>query len=341
MWHWVPVLGIQRDPTKMSLKEDVVHETLRSWRAYKTYAWGHDELKPLTKGYNNWYKEPLSISPIDAYSTLKVMGLDQEASEIEQYVTDSLDFDKEVFVKTFEMNIRVLGGLLSIYSFTTNEKVLHQAKDFADRLLPAFRSKTGLPHYYVNLKTGEVKGDTINVAEAGSCLLEMAILSYYLNDPTYYQTAKNATKQIYNRRSDLGLLGRDIHVETGEWTFKNSMVGAYVDSYFEYLYKTWWLFEDPELKKMWDSMFPQLHIYLSEEVGNNLWYGKADMETGKLANSTITLWDAYFPALLALSGDLERAKRTQESWNWLWEHTKYSPPNMITKLMKLPTLLIR
>jgi hypothetical protein len=32
----------------------------------------------------------------------------------------------------------------------------------------------------------------------------------------------------------------------------------------------------------------------------------------------VTLYDAYFPAVLALSGDLDRAARYQASWNSLW-----------------------
>ncbi|MCB0616971.1 MAG: glycoside hydrolase family 47 protein, partial [Phaeodactylibacter sp.] len=49
------------------LAQEVINETLRSWQAYKQYAWGDDVLKPLSKGASNWYEEPLYISPIDAY----------------------------------------------------------------------------------------------------------------------------------------------------------------------------------------------------------------------------------------------------------------------------------
>ncbi|HRH39683.1 MAG TPA: hypothetical protein PK760_15140, partial [Flavobacteriales bacterium] len=36
------------DSTYLRLAEEVRQETLRSWKAYKQYAWGHDALKPLT-----------------------------------------------------------------------------------------------------------------------------------------------------------------------------------------------------------------------------------------------------------------------------------------------------
>jgi hypothetical protein len=100
-------------PGNLKLAEDVRQETIRAWRAYTKYAWGHDELLPLSGGYNNWYDEPMYISLIDAYSTLKIMGFEDEAERIEVFVADTISFDKDIFVKTFEINIRVLGGLLS------------------------------------------------------------------------------------------------------------------------------------------------------------------------------------------------------------------------------------
>ena len=62
------------DQTAASLARDVRAETLRTWNAYAQYAWPHDELLPLSRGYHDWYADSLSIAPIDAYSTLKIMG---------------------------------------------------------------------------------------------------------------------------------------------------------------------------------------------------------------------------------------------------------------------------
>jgi hypothetical protein len=306
------------DSTQTSLADDVRNETLRTWNAYEKYAWPHDDLLPISKGYRDWYAQSINISPIDAYSTLRVMGLDSEAVRIEHFVIDSLSFDKDIFVKTFEVNIRIMGGLLAMYQMTGNKAVLKKAQEFGDRLLPAFHSPTGLPYYFVNLKTGATKGKIINVAEAGSYLLEFGVLSYYTSNPIYYQTAKAATKKIFSLRSSVGLLGRDMDVETGKWTYTQSMVGAYADSYFEYLYKSWVLFKDPDIKMIWDSSIVPIQKYIAEPRGAMLWYGKADMNTGKKIHAQVELWDAYFPALLALSGDLERAKAADNAWDFLW-----------------------
>ncbi|MDO9512772.1 MAG: glycoside hydrolase family 47 protein [Bacteroidales bacterium] len=305
-------------PETSELTDEVVYETGRSWEAYKKYAWGHDVLKPLSRSFEDWYAEPLYISPIDAYSTLKMMGLETYASEIETYVVDSLSFDKDIDAKVFEVNIRILGGLLSMYELNKNEKVLEKAIDFAERLMPAFQTKTGIPTYWVNLKTGKARGDTVNVAEAGTYLLEMGILSYYTSNPKYYQAAKRASMAIYERRSSIGLIGDVIDVNTGKWISEKSHICAGVDSYYEYLYKSYIIFPDPEIKAVWDESIKGIQRYLADDFENDLWYARVNMHTGEKLSYVITLYDAFFPALLALSGDIDKAVRNQESWDRLW-----------------------
>lgn len=317
--------AIQVDTTGDALAQELVSETKRTWDAYKKYAWGHDVLKPLSKSYKDWYKEPLYISPIDAYSTLLLMGLKDDAKEIENYVVDSLSFDKDLDAKIFEVNIRILGGLLAMYEWSGNPAVLAKAKDFGDRMMPAFDTPTGIPKYWVNLHTGIARGDTINVAEAGTYTFEMGILSYYTKDPKYYQAGKNATLAIYNRRSALGLIGDEIDVNTGKWVSTESHICAGVDSYYEYLYKSYLLFHDPELGRIWEESVGLINKYMAEDYDGKLWYGRVDMNTGKRTSSIITLYDAFFPAILALSGDTTRAVRLQKTWNWVWDKYGIEP----------------
>jgi hypothetical protein len=314
-----------KDTAEQSSAEEVKAQTARTWKAYKAYAWGSDVLLPISKGARNWYAEPLYISPIDAYSTLHLMGFSEETKRIEHYVTDSLDFDKDIFVKVFEVNIRVLGGLLSMYQLSGNPAILEKATDFADRLMPAFRSGTGIPHYWVNLRTGEAKGDTVNMAEAGTYVLEMGVLSYYTENPEYYQAAKKATRAAFDRRSGIGLIGERMDIESGQWTNTNSHICAGIDSYYEYMYKAWHLFGDPEMKMMWDSSIRAINAYIPEIQDSLLWYGRVDMHTGDRTSSVITLYDAFFPAVLALSGDLPRAEQLQQTWDWLWNKYGLEP----------------
>jgi len=309
------------------LAEEVRNETLRTWKAYKKYAWGHDVLKPMSRSYSDWYEKPLFISPIDAYSTLILMGFDEEAKEIETYVVDSLDFNQDIYAKIFEVNIRILGGLLAMYGISENSKVLDKAVDFANRMLPAFDTGTGIPKYWVNLKTGHAKGDTVNVAEAATYTMEMGILSYYTKDPKYYQAGKKASMAIFERRSEIGLPGEIINVENGEWVSTLSHICAGVDSYYEYLYKSFLLFNDPDLGNIWGKSIDNIHKYISEEYDEMLWYGRVDMNTGERKSEVVTLYDAFFPAILVLSGDSIRASKYHDTWDWLWN--KYGLEPMI------------
>ncbi len=52
------------------LAEEVRMEFLHTWKAYKSYAWGHDELKPVSKSYADKYSVPLYLSILDALDTM-------------------------------------------------------------------------------------------------------------------------------------------------------------------------------------------------------------------------------------------------------------------------------
>jgi len=315
--------SMQKD--SIDLAQEVIDETMRSWNSYKKYAWGHDVLKPLSNTYADWYEKPLYISPIDAYSTLHLMGLSDETKEIENYVIDSLNFDVDIYAKIFEVNIRILGGLLSMYHLSGEEEILAKAQDFGDRMLPAFNTPTGIPKFYVNLKTEETKGDTVNIAEAASYTFEMGVLSYFTKDPKYYQAAKKATMAVFERKSDIGLIGDVIDVETGEWVSKQSHICAGVDSYYEYLYKSYLLFGDNDLKGIWDFSIERINRYIAEDYNDKLWYGRVNMETGVKESSVITLYDAFFPAILAISGDMERAQKLHDTWDYVWNKFGLEP----------------
>ncbi len=297
--------------------EEVKAETIRSWNAYKEFAWGYDVLLPLSKKGFNWYDESLGISPFDAYSTLAVMGFKEEAKEIEDYAL-SMDWNKDQYVQVFEVNIRILGGLLAIYDFTKNPEVLEKAIDFGDRLMPAFNSPTGMPYHSVNLKTGEARGDTINVAQAGTYLVEFGILSYYSQNPKYYQAAKKSTKAVFDRKSEIGLIADFIDVETGEWTNDWSYLQAGVDSYYEYMLKSNILFPDPEVEEMWNYSLSKIDQYLAEDYNGRRYYTLVNMHSGEVQKRSISLYDAFFPAVQALHGDIENAEKNMEAWDWLW-----------------------
>ena len=152
----------------------VRQEFLHAWNAYKQYAWGHDELRPLSKSARDWYGVSLYMTPLDSLDTMILMGLREEAESTREYIVKNLSFDHDIYVKNFEITIRMLGGLLSNYQLTGDKRLLALAEDLGNRLLPAFNSKTGMPYVFVNLKTGAVRGEVSNPAEIGTLLVEAA-----------------------------------------------------------------------------------------------------------------------------------------------------------------------
>lgn len=66
--------GSAEGPDNAEMARRVREEFSHAWKGYRQYAWGHDELKPLTKSYHDWYQEPLLMTPVDALDTMIIMG---------------------------------------------------------------------------------------------------------------------------------------------------------------------------------------------------------------------------------------------------------------------------
>jgi mannosidase alpha-like ER degradation enhancer 2 len=317
-----PFVRPQQSVNKAQLAKQVRAEFLHAWNGYKKHAWGHDDLKPLSKSYHDWYAEPLLMTPVDALDTMILMDLKDEAKATREYIVRNLSFDKDFDVQNFEITIRLLGGLLSSYQLTGDKRLLNLAEDLGNRLLPVFASPTGLPYRYVNLRTGKVRGNVTNPAEAGTLLIEFGTLSKLTHKPIFYEKAKRALVEIYNRRSPIGLVGTWINVETGKWTNPDSHISGAIDSYYEYLLKCAVLFDDQDCRRMWNESIVAINRYLRDETKGRmkpeLWYGHADMNTGKRTDTTYGALDAFFPAVLAMSGDLNRASLLQESSYKMW-----------------------
>ena len=314
---------------KQKLASEVKSEFLHAWNGYKKYAWGHDDLKPLSKTYHDWYPQPLLMTPVDSLDTMIIMGFKKEADTTREYIVQNLSFDKDISVQNFEITIRLLGGLLTNYQLTGDKRLLALAEDLGNRLLPVFESPTGMPYRYVNLKTRAVRDPVSNPAETGTLLIEFGTLSKLTGKPVFYDKAKRALVETYKRRSAIGLVGEWINVETGKWTNTDSHISGAIDSYYEYLLKCSRLFGDRECRDMWLDSNRAIQKYLADtqSVGATaeLWYGHADMNTGARTKTTYGALDAFFPAVLAMAGDLKRAGQLQQSSLKMWNQHGIEP----------------
>ena len=324
-----------QSPSDAEMAERVRQEFRHAWSGYKQYAWGHDALKPLSKTPHDWYATSLLMSPVDGLDTMILMGMNDEATATREFIAGNLSFDRDIYVKNFEITIRLLGGLISSYQLTEDKRLLALADDLGTRLLPVFGSPTGMPYVFVNLKTGKVRGEETNPAEVGTLLIEFGALSRLTGKPVYYEKAKRAVVELYNRRSAIGLVGSGINVKTGKWTDTVSHIGGGIDSYYEYLLKASMLFDDKDCAHMWKTSIEAVNKYLSDQAPNGFWYGQADMNTGARVGTHFGALDAFFPGTLALSGDLERARNLEESAYKMWTTYGIEPEEVNYRTMKI------
>lgn len=257
-------------------------------------------------------------------------------------------------------------------------QLLRLALDLAKRMLPAFYTTTGMPYPRVNLRHGipffpnsplfDVLGtaDSNNPrptdvtetcsAGAGSLVLEFTVLSRLTGDTRFEQVAKRAFWSVWNRRSEIGLIGAGVDAEQGNWIGGHAVIGAGADSFFEYALKSHILLSGHEIPNMTTPKRPapdsdwldpnELWIPLTEDENSpeaflDAWhhahaaikrhlyddtghphYSNVNIMTGSLASNWIDSLGAYYPGLLTLAGELEEAMETNLLHAALW--TKYA-----------------
>src|SRR5690348_737093 len=96
---WAAPIPMPEDPAAVAVR--VKTEFLHGWDGYVQYAWGHDELKPLSKTPRDWYGQSLLMTPVDALDTLVLMGLKDQADMARHLIDTQLSFNKDIYVKNF------------------------------------------------------------------------------------------------------------------------------------------------------------------------------------------------------------------------------------------------
>ena len=95
-----------------------------------------------------------------------------------------------------QTTIRVLGGLLSAYHFSSGDSIyLERAVELANRMLPTFDTPSGLPLSMVNLALRKGVPDEafptlVSTAEAATLQLEFRYLSFLTGNDEYWEKAE-------------------------------------------------------------------------------------------------------------------------------------------------------
>ncbi|GAA5939158.1 hypothetical protein JCM1841_003340 [Sporobolomyces salmonicolor] len=291
-----------------------------------------------------------ALTLVDSLDTFAMLG-DREG--FEQAVRETIEqvhFDVDSRVQVFEVTIRMMGGLLAGHllaspssSFSSSSdnpstfssslrgfslpwyrsELLHLAHDLGRRLLPAFATPTGIPFARIHLQRGlrgkDGKGESGETcsAGAGSLLLEFITLSRLTAEPIFEQVARRAFFAVWNRRSEIGLIGNTVDARTGAWIHGVSSTGAGVDSFFEYAAKAYVLTGEDEYLRVWDEAYSALQRYVRAPDG--FWYRGVNMHTGQLASILVDSLSAFFPGVQTLMGDLENAIKSHAVYAFQWK----------------------
>ncbi|KAF9495142.1 glycoside hydrolase family 47 protein [Pleurotus eryngii] len=234
-----------------------------SYEAYRTFAFGHDDLSPQSKsfsdGRNGW-----GATIVDALPTMVIMGLGvgpypatftQESHSpeiIQDLFAEGLNFSRHIdfsksqtsaTVSLFETTIRYLGGLLSAYELSGQKFPFCCKKQRTSltrwRIIDTGTFKDNkIPFGFVDFTTNTPTVATISIASSGMLALEWSRLSKHAGNDKYRRPAEGALRQIAIQPTPLpGLAAQGMDPRTGQSIGGFVSWGGGSDSYFEYLIK--------------------------------------------------------------------------------------------------------
>ncbi|CAL4062907.1 unnamed protein product, partial [Meganyctiphanes norvegica] len=241
--------GEDPDPTARQRREKVKEMVLHAWRGYKSYAWGKNELRPVSKRGHTagiFGRQDMGATIVDALDTLYIMGLTEEFNEGRNWVHNNLDFNQlRSEMSVFETNIRFVGGLLSIYALTGDPVFRDRALHIGRKLLPAFDTPTGIPYALTNVANGISKnyawasGGSSILSEFGTLHLEFVYLSDVSGDPIFREKVMRIRDVVRKMDVPGGLYPNYLNPKTGKWGQRHTSLGALGDSFYEYLIKAY------------------------------------------------------------------------------------------------------
>jgi len=261
-----------------------------AWGSYKKYAFGMDEVLPVTmSGSNGWGGQSTTL--LDSLDTLWLMNMKTEFYEARDFVRDKLSFQVTRLESVFETTIRSLGGLLAAYDWSGDTAFLDKAKDLGSRLFNAFDTPSGLPRSQIKLATGQASmtgwlAGTMLTAEVGTLQIEFRMLGKVTGKSEYATKSEHVFDALRAMNPENGLYPYSIRESGGQLTFANQKLtfGAMSDSYYEYMLKMWLQGGKTESKyrEMYDHAMQGMHDELVQVSSPSGFVFLADKNNGKL-----------------------------------------------------------
>jgi len=280
----------QSDELARSRRHHVLGAMKHIWKNYKEFAFGRDELHPISKkATSNW--GGMGTTLVDSLDTLWLMGLKDEFWEGRDWVRDHLSHDHVGQVSGFETTIRSLGGLLSAYDFSKDEIFLKKADDLGSRLIKAYDTPSGLPHGSINIGNGHSQNFGWNsnayiLAEVGTQQVEYRYLARATGKKHYAEKSEKVFDILHKIQPSDGLMFQNIKDSGGNPSFANRKVsfGAMGDSAYEYMIKIWIQGGKKEsmYREMWDKAMKGVHDQLVQKSTPNGLTFLADRDNGRI-----------------------------------------------------------
>ena len=116
--------------------------------------------------------------------------------------------------------------------------------ELGNKLMPAFKTASGIPLADVNLNSGHAKGPDWSsystTSEATTIQLEFRDLSRASGDPKFRKAVEKVSRHFHNLDKAHGLVQIYINPHSGYLESGGTItLGARGDSYYEYLLKQW------------------------------------------------------------------------------------------------------
>lgn len=308
--------GEDSDATAKQRRDHVKQMMKHAWENYVTYAWGKNELRPVSKRGHSasiFGSSSMGATIVDAMDTLYIMGMDEEFEKGKEWIAGNLDMNQmSGDVSVFETNIRYVGGLLTAYAFTGDDLFKKKATHIVDKLLPAFDTPTGIPFALVNMRAGNAKnfgwasGGSSILSEFGTLHMEFAYLSDITGNPIYRKKVEKIRETIRQVERPKNLYPNYLHPKTGKWGQQHTSVGALGDSFYEYLLKEWLRSgkRDKQAKEMFDEAATDIEEMLIQKSASGLTY-IAEWKYGRLEHKMDHL-ACFAGGMYGLAAEMEK-----------------------------------
>ncbi|KTF80773.1 hypothetical protein cypCar_00021897 [Cyprinus carpio] len=172
----------------------------------------------------------------------------------------------------------------SVYHANMTDKInmvfRRKAVELGEKLLPAFKTPTGIPWALLNLKSGIgrnwpwASGGSSILAEYGTLHLEFMHLSALSGRPVFAEKVMNIRKVLNRLDKPQGLYPNYLNPNSGQWGQHHVSVGGLGDSFYEYLLKAWLMSDktDEEGKKLYYDALQAIEKNLIRKSSGGLTY---------------------------------------------------------------------